>query len=59
MQLFFKEFYLYLQNELGDEFNKVRPTIQQWKMIVSPSRDVKVSAPAGSGKSTTLALRIL
>jgi superfamily I DNA/RNA helicase len=35
------------------------PTSDQWKMILEPSASVRVVAGAGSGKSTTLILRLL
>lgn len=36
-----------------------KPTASQWKMILSPTVSTSVIAGAGSGKSTTLILRIL
>lgn len=35
------------------------PSDEQWKMILTPSTCVRVAAGAGSGKSTTLALRVI
>lgn len=43
----------------GDKYETRKPNEKQWEMILSETKVTKVGAPAGSGKSTTLALRIM
>ena len=42
-----------------EQAGRALPSDEQWKMILTPSTCVRVAAGAGSGKSTTLALRVI
>ena len=47
-----------IEEKLRAAGRKFFPTDEQWKMILTPSRNAYVVAGAGSGKSTTLTLRL-
>jgi superfamily I DNA/RNA helicase len=49
------------QEFIQEAIAKIRskPTLDQWKMILEPCASTRVVAGAGSGKSTTLILRLL